>query len=246
MAMRERHGFRRYEHSDSDDSDSEESDEEAVEQHGKQGARSDDDDDDKDDEKTERRMAKRWAKRVKMRRVLSEVEDSRSSRGRYLDEDEESQSIMTVLKRAHSANNPLKRKETMKRSEQPALRSEQGDENSRSALFGEIPNGALARKGSFITMRRATSAPGGSKTVSNNRFIFQGVQGASGGTLVDDTQSQSNSSSVWSDHMKRATSKSSVDPAATSMPTRAPQGPSLSSSLWASLGANRFKKAKKN
>ena len=48
-------------------------------------------------ERDDKRHAKRWERRVKMRQKLSEKDDSRS-RVRLLEEDEESQSMLTMLK----------------------------------------------------------------------------------------------------------------------------------------------------
>lgn len=56
-------------------------------------------DSDDEDEAESQRRAKRWEKKVKMRRklrrALSEVEDNRS---RFLDDDEESQSMLDIIK----------------------------------------------------------------------------------------------------------------------------------------------------
>lgn len=85
----------------------------------------------------------------------------------------------------------------------------------------------------------------GAKTVSNQRFVFQG-SGAATVTAVTDENSQSNTAALWHAHVQQSLSAGNVD---------APQAPAsrsanksssvtLNTALMVSLAANRFKRHK--
>ena len=225
-----------------------------------------------------------------MRRVLSEREDNRS-RSRFLDEDNESQDLLNIikvrlridapfphryfygpttslthppppprLKRANSSG--LKRQPSMTMSmRQGSLRAEQAEAESSlassagvgskrpgafSSIFQDSQNDAKkGRKGSFkAAVQRSNSVQSSNnpRTVSNNRFVFQGM---------GDEVSSSNTSALWSEHVKRQTAGASEPQTGGS--AALPQPPldrkksaptSLSGALWAGIAANRFKRSR--
>jgi len=195
-----------------------------------------------------------------MRRVLSEREDNRS-RSRFLDEDNESQDLLNIIKRANSSG--LKRQPSMTMSmRQGSLRAEQAEAESSlassagvgskrpgafSSIFQDSQNDAKkGRKGSFkAAVQRSNSVQSSNnpRTVSNNRFVFQGM---------GDEVSSSNTSALWSEHVKRQTAGASEPQTGGS--AALPQPPpldrkksaptSLSGALWAGIAANRFKRSR--
>ena len=97
-------------------------------------------------------------------------------------------------------------------------------------------------------------AQSNAKTLSNNRFVFQGL-GAE-----ENSQSNAGGGSVWSDHVKRAkiaadavASEGKLARRTTQSSTKSERGQgfgqgasatSLRTALWAGLAANRFKRSK--
>lgn len=187
-----------------------------------------------EDELTDLRVAKQWEKRVKMRRVLANQDTSNTTPyfGLLEEEDTDSQSMMSMLKRSA---NPLKR-----------TNSAQFNQDSNFGDIGLMRSASIpgadtlgSRKGSFIAMKRTTSLTA-NKTVSNNRFVFQGACSMGG------EDSQSSVSNAWTDHVSRSmTAEKSSMAAPSEKSSEAKRPMSLSSALWTSIAANKFKKHKK-
>lgn len=135
---------------------------------------------------------------------------------------------------------------------------------SRDGSFGDISslvrsktvpgtdtsNGGLSRKGSFVSMKRATSASTKS-TVSQKGFVFQGAGGGGGGFHIGE-ESQNSNSTAWGEYKSSMTGtssniasfSSSSSSSSSATGGKGEKRPSLSTALWTSIAASKFKKNK--
>lgn len=215
---------------------------------------------DDEDDRQAQRAAKRWEKRAKMQRVLKQEEgDSRSRGNCFLDDDEESQSMLSMFKRtAKKPEVPAAAAKAMARVMGPPAvgLTRQASFGFASSGFGGVPaplsrqssfTGSfgsaegdsqtgfpLQHKGSFIDKKISGSLAVSKKTstVSNNRFVFQG---ASGALMPDAESSQSNTGSAWADHVKHQQTSAEVGEK---------RGSSANTAFFTVLAANRFKRVK--
>ena len=118
-------------------------------------------------DREEERQGKQFSKRLKMRRVLSEVESNHSSRSRLLEQDEDSQAILGILERSTSY-------ERHKRKHTDAC----GGDPNGSAMAWESapavpPPGQLLARSSSISIDR--SLPGMPRPKKKGSFMSQQV-----------------------------------------------------------------------
>ena len=118
-------------------------------------------------DREEERQGKQFSKRLKMRRVLSEVESNHSSRSRLLEQDEDSQAILGILERSTSYERH-KRKHT---------NACGGDPNGSSMAWESTPAvpppGQLLARSSSISIDR--SLPGMPRPKKKGSFMSQQV-----------------------------------------------------------------------
>lgn len=113
--------------------------------------------------------------------------------------------------------------------------------------------GSISRKGSFVSMKRSSSLNATQKsTVSQKGFVFQGAGGGGAGS-----ESQSSMSNAWGEYSRShgqgtttnaiggGVTMSSIASISSSL-ARGEKRPavSLSTALWTSIAANKFKKGK--
>ena len=118
-------------------------------------------------DREEERQGKQFSKRLKMRRVLSEVESNHSSQSRLLEQDEDSQAILGILERSTSY-------ERHKRKHTDAC----GGDPNGSAMAWESapavpPPGQLLARSSSISIDR--SLPGMPRPKKKGSFMSQQV-----------------------------------------------------------------------
>ena len=119
-------------------------------------------------DREEERQGKQFSKRLKMRRVLSEVESNHSSQSRLLEQDEDSQAILGILERSTSY-------ERHKRKHTDACG---GDPNGSSMAWESAPAaapppGQLLARSSSLSIDR--SLPGMPRPKKKGSFMSQQV-----------------------------------------------------------------------
>jgi len=196
------------------------------------------------DEREQERAARRRVKRAKMRKLLSEqAKEGGASQSRFVEEDEESQSMLSMLK--------MSGKSAARRAGRPGLvrqasfgssagADSQEDSQLSSSGFGRAASFSdgqgLLRKGSFVNSLRSKSAATvtAGRTVSNSRFVFAAAEDSSQG-----------GGGAWEQHVKTEQAKGAPpSQPARPVPGSKKRGGGMSTAMWTAMAANRFKKPK--